>query len=155
MLTKSQQLLLYLLELKGGVDDKTKIAKYQYFADFIHFAFNNKPISEPTIVYTRQKMGPLSRTLTEDLEYLEKNGFIKEEPAYNYKPIKKAKLTLTEEERKTAKYVINKYGDLQYSELVSICHKQEPYLSANDGGVIELVTSYNLVENYPDYASFS
>jgi len=156
MLTKSQQLLLYLIELKGGnVDDKTKLAKYQYFTDFIHFAFNNIPVSESTILYTKQKQGPLSRSFSDDLEKLKSTGYLEESPKYNFKLTKRVfPNKLTSKEKKTAQFVISKYGNLNYQELVSICHSQEPYLSADQKAIIEFFTAYNLVDEYPDYEQF-
>jgi len=156
MLTKSQQLLLYLIELKGGsIDDKTKLAKYQYFTDFIHYAFNNKPVSEESIIYTKQKQGPLAWNFTNDLEELKQKGFIKGGPRYNFKVDKKNyKITLSDKEKKTARFVIKKYGNLSFQELISICHTQEPYLSTDNKAIIEFFTAYNLVDNYPDYEQF-
>lgn len=155
MLTKSQQLLYQLIKETGGVDDKTVLAKLQYFSDFIHFAFYNKPISNEEILYTKQKMGPLSRTLTEDLEELKKAGYIKEEAPYSYSPANEVETSLNGKELKTIKYVVQKYSKLDYKELVDICHQQPPYLSAENGGVIELFTAYNLVDEYGDYKYFS
>lgn len=156
MLTKSQRLLLYLVELKGGcISDKTKLAKYQYFTDFIHYAFNNKPVSEETIVYTKQKQGPLARNFSDDLEELEKQGFLEEKPKYSFKlSEKKYGKSLSLQEKKTAKFVISKYGNLNFQELINICHKQEPYLSADKKAIVEFFTAYNLVDEYPDYEQF-
>lgn len=158
MLTKSQQLLLYLIELKGGhIDDKTKLAKYQYFTDFIHYAFNGSPVSqETTTIYKKQKQGPLSFSFTDDLETLKKLGFIKEDPKFHFKIIKEDyKFNLTESDKKTARFVIEKYGKLSFQELVNISHCQEPYLSAEKGAVIQYFTAFNLVDSYPDYEQFS
>lgn len=155
MLNKSQKLLFQIIKETQGVDDKTVLAKLQYFSDFIHYAFNGHPISEENIIYTRQKMGALSRTFTEDLETLKKEGFITEVKKYHYQQNKQLDVNLTELELKTIRYVISKYGKLGYQDLVKICHEQEPYLSATDGGVIELFTAYNLIENYNDYKNFS
>ena len=155
MITKSQELLLYLLDLKGGkVDDKTKLAKYQYFVDFIHYAFHNTSVSSDEILYTKQKQGPLSRTLTDDLNALKELGYIKEDPPYRYSLSKKPTLSLTEEEKKTARYVVSKYGELSYLDLIQVCHRQTPYLSAQDGGVIEFFTAFNLVDDYRDYVDY-
>jgi len=154
MLTKSQQLLLYLMKLKGGVvDDKTKFAKYQYFTDFIHYAFYAKPVSED-IIYTRQKQGPLSRNLTDDLEELKRQGYIKESPTYKYTLAKDFNLRLSADEKRTARFVMSKYGQLSYADLIQVCHAQAPYLSSKDGGVIEYFTAFNLVDDYQDYADF-
>jgi len=155
MLNKSQKLLYQIIKETRGIDDKTVLAKLQYFADFIHYAFNGHPISEENIIYTRQKMGALSRTLTEDLETLKKEGYIAEVKKYHYQQSKQLDINLTGSELKTIRYVISKYGKLGYQDLVKICHEQEPYLSATDGGVIELFTAYNLIDNYNDYKDFS
>ena len=155
MLTRSQELLLYLIKLKEGkIDDKTKLAKYQYFSDFIYYAFHNTPISQESVIYTKQKQGPLSRNLTDDLEKLKELGYLKEGPTYQYSLIKEPKITLSEEEKRAAKFVINKYGQLSYADLIQVCHAQTPYLSARDGEVIEYFTAFNLVDDYGDYASF-
>lgn len=151
-LTKSQQLLYYIIQSKDKVEDKTKLAKLQYFADFIHYAFHNKPISQEEIIYTKQKQGLLARTFSNDVETLKNLGVIGETPKYNYSVKKNVNVTLTKEEIKTIEYVLNKYGDLSYSELVNICHSQVPYLATKEGAIAEFFTSYNLVDDYKDYA---
>jgi len=153
-LTKSQKLLYFLIQQKGCIDDKTKLAKYQYFSDFIHYAFNSKPISSPNIIYSKQKMGPLARTLTEDLTILENLGYIKETPRFHYNTIKNMDVDLSEQEKKTVRYVLQKYGELNYEELVNLCHNQSPYLSTQEGGIIEFFTAYNLIDEYQDYGEF-
>ena len=148
--TKSQQLLYSIIKENDGVEDKTKLAKLEYFSDFIHYAFNDKPISDT--IYTRQKQGPLARTLSEDLDELRSKGYIEEKPAYHYRVRKPLKTTLTPQETKTVKFVVDRYGKLSFGELVSIAHEQIPYLSARDGEIIEMFTAYNLVDEYPEYA---
>jgi uncharacterized phage-associated protein len=152
MLTKSQKLLFALIRENGGVDDKTKLAKLEYFADFIHYAFHDSPISGEDAIYTAQKQGPLSRTLTTDLEVLKAEGLIEEKPKYNYAVKRHLRVDLTAGEVKTIKFVIERYGKLSYSELINISHGQIPYLSARDGEIVEFVTAYNLVDEYPEYA---
>ncbi len=154
-MSKSQQLLYYIIKQKRVVEDKTKLAKIQYFVDFIHYAFHSNPVSDESLVYTRQKQGPLARTFGQDIEMLKDAGFIKESPKYNYQVAKDIDTDLTPEEKKTVKFVLNKYGQLSYKELMDICHNQEPYLSTQDGGIIEYFTAYNLVDSYPDYAAAS
>ncbi len=154
MLTKSQQLLYQIIKDKGVIDDKTKLAKFQYLADFIHYAFYNQTISEPSIIYTKQKQGPLSRSLTDDLNVLIESGYISEDAKFKYKVIKNVKTSLDSNEQKTINFVLDKYGDLSWKELVDLSHAQTPYLSAENGGVIELFTAYNLVDQYPDYAKW-
>ncbi len=152
-LSKSQQLLYYLIKEKRGIEDKTKLAKLQYFADFIHYAFNNQTISQQSTLYTREKQGLLSRGFNFDLDELKRLGYINESPRYHYKVLKDFKVEFDKQELKTINYVLKKYGEISYSELVSICHSQVPYLSTSEGGVAEFFTAYNLVDEYPDYES--
>ena len=70
ILTKSQSLLYALIRGLKGADDKVKLAKLAYFADFIHYAFHDKPISEETNVYQRRDFGPLSVSFNSDLKAL-------------------------------------------------------------------------------------
>lgn len=153
MLTKSQNLLYILIKKSGGVEDKTKLAKLQYFADFINYAFNNRTISQDSIIYTRQKQGLLARGFSDDLENLKNEGLITETPKYHYKVKKDILIKLTPEEEKTINFVLNKYSNSSYKELVDICHAQSPYLSSNDNEIVEFFTAYNLVDDYPDYAT--
>jgi len=155
-LTKSQWLLYSIIRLHGGqINDKTKLAKLEYFADFIHYAFHSVPISSvQENIYTRQKQGALSRTLTADLEKLKESGLIDYSSKYSYKIKKDKEIPLTREEFKTIKFVLEKYGDREWEELVDICHNQTPYLSAPEKGVIEYFTAFNLVDEYPDYAKY-
>jgi len=148
-LTKSQQLLYRIIEKNGGVDDKTKLAKLEYFSDFIHYAFNDEAISGE--IYTRQKQGPLARNLTEDLNRLKEMGYVEEKPAYHYKVKKPLATSFDSKEERTIEFVVDRYGKLSFSELVSISHEQIPYLSARDGEIIEMFTAYNLVDEYPEY----
>ncbi len=154
-MTKSQTLIYELIKSKGEIDDKTKLAKLEYFCDFIHYAFNNTPISQGDIVYTKQKQGLLARNLTNDLKVLEDSGLIEEKPKYHYKIKKNTKDALSAKEQKTIDYVVERYGNLSYSELVDICHSQVPYLATKDGAVAEFFTAYNLVDEYPDYGTRS
>jgi uncharacterized phage-associated protein len=53
--------------------------------------------------------------------------------------------------RKVSKYVLNKYAKYSYGALTDLSHRQIPYLSTNEGGIIEYDTAYNLVDEYADY----
>lgn len=153
--TKSQKLIYNLIQLSEGVDDKVVLAKLQYFVDFIHFAFYEKPVSDADIIYTRQKMGPLARSLTTDLKQLKKTGFIKEVGQYKYEVTKEMKEKLEKNEIKTIKFVLAKYGQASWRDLKRICHEQAPYLSTTEGAVVEFFTAFNLIDEYPDYKTFS
>ena len=149
--TKSQKLLCSLIKRIGEVDDKVKLAKYEYFADFIHYAFNNRPISQETNLYEKREYGPLSISFNSDLDYLIKNGLVESKKKYHYSVKKKVEFKLDEQEQTTIDYVLKKYLGHSYDVLTDISHKQIPYLSANDGGIIDYNTAYNLVSEYPDY----
>ena len=154
-MTKSQKLLFELIKKCGSINDKTKLAKLEYFADFIHYAFNDKTISQEGIIYARQKQGPLARNLSNDIATLESEGYIIEGPKYNY-TIKKDFVTdLSSKEKKTINFVAERYGKNSWSELVDISHKQSPYLSTKESAIIEFFTAYNLVDEYPEYATAS
>lgn len=152
-MTKSQQLLYELIKRSGVVEDKTKLAKLEYLADFIHYAFHDSTISEESNIYTRQKQGPLSRTLTSDLEALKESGCLEEDPKFNYRIKSDCETSLNEKEIKTVDYVLGKYRNSSWKELVDITHHQAPYLSTKESGIVELFTAYNLVDEYPDYAA--
>ncbi|MFT7507697.1 MAG: putative phage-associated protein [Acidimicrobiales bacterium] len=153
--TKSQTLLCEIISrLDGEVKDKTQLAKLEYFSDFIHYAFHDKPISEEGNIYQRRKQGPLSRAFNDDLNTLCENNFLKNKAQYTYSTTDKKCGSLSDEELTTVNFVISKYGKTSYRELVKIAHSQIPYLSASgDGAVIEYSTAYNLVDEYPDYAT--
>ena len=152
-LTKSQGLLYTLIKGLGESDDKVKLAKIAYFADFIHYAFHNKPISEVTNLYQKRDYGPLSVSFNSDLKQLIKSGLVKSDRQYHFKIAKEADVSLDREELKTVQYVLDKYGQYPFDVLTDISHKQIPYLSASEGGIIDYNTAYNLVEEYPDYAA--
>lgn len=153
VLTKSQQLLYELIKAQGGeVEDKTKLAKLQYLADFIHYAFNRKPISEEATIYTRQKQGPLSNTLSGDLATLIRSDLIKEPSTYHYAlSTAKFETALSEQEKYTVHFVVEKYGRLSWNELVNISHTQVPYLSTKEKAVVPFFTADNLIDDHPDY----
>lgn len=150
-ISKSQKLLYTLIKELGGIDDKIKLAKFQYFSDFIHYAFHDKPISQSTNLYEKRPYGPLARDFNSDLNNLIENGLIEQKGKYQYVIKKDIDSGLDEEEKKTIKYVLKKYSSYSYDVLAGITHKQVPYMSANDGGIVEFNTAYNLVDEYSDY----
>jgi uncharacterized phage-associated protein len=154
--TQSQALLLEIIKRLGGeVKDKTVLAKLQYFSDFIHYAFHDQSISQPDNFYQRRKQGPLSRDFNEDLTALCNAGLLKQNSAHHYSIQGKTDTKLSENELKTVDFVVNRYGNLSYDELVKISHSQIPYLSASgNGAVIEYFTAYNLIDEYPEYAEY-
>ena len=157
-LTKSQLLLLELVEKLGGeVDDKIKLAKLQYFSDFIHQAFNDVPISDSDNFYQRREYGPLLRTFNDDLKVLCDTGLLKQKGAYHYQVGKTIQNKgFSPKEEKTMDFVVSRYGRSSWKELCRISHSQIPFLSASgDGAVIEYFTAYNLVDEYPEYADFA
>lgn len=150
-LTRSQILLYALAKELGGIDDKVKLAKLQYFADFIHYAFHNTPISESTTPYEKRKFGPLSATFNSDLRALCDAGLLKQTSDYKYEIAKDITPALEDVQFETLKYVVDKYAGHSYDQLADITHKQIPYMTAVDGGIIDFNTAYNLVEEYTDY----
>ena len=80
---------------------------------------------------------------------LKKEGLIVENPTYHYK-IKEDLVIDCPKGEKTLDFVIDKYGKA-YKELVDIRHAQAPYLSLEK--IKQNFTSYNLVDDYPDYAA--
>ena len=150
-LTKSQKLLYTIIEKLGGIDDKIKLAKFQYFSDFIHYAFFNNPISDMTSIYEKRSYGPLSRNFNSDLTVLSSKGLIQQSGKYEYAIKKEVETELSKEEIKTVEYVLSKYSNYTYDILADITHKQIPYLSATEGGVVEYDTAYNLIDEYSDY----
>jgi uncharacterized phage-associated protein len=151
-MTKSQILLYEIIKRSHTVDDKTKLAKLEYLADFIHYAFNNSTISQEENIYTRQKQGPLSRSLSADLQALIDNDYVEENPRFNYKLKNIFETNLSASESRTIDYTLEKYGRSSWRELVDITHNQAPYLSTKESGIVELFTAYNLIDEYPDYA---
>ena len=150
-LTKSQRLIYTLIKNLGEADDKVKLAKLQYFSDFIHYAFHNRPISEITNLYQKRDFGPLSISFNSDLKYLIEKGLIDNNKKYHYKVKKEVIFDLDNYESKTINYVVGKYSKYSFDILTDISHKQIPYLSADEGGLIDYKTAYNLVDEYPDY----
>lgn len=150
-LNKTQKLLCYLIEKYGLNDDKVKLAKFQYFIDFIHYAFNDTPVSEPSIIYDKQKFGPLSTSFNADIDVLVNEGFIEEAPKFHFKLKKGCEYIFSDKEKKTIDYVWNKYQNLTFKELSDISHRQLPYQTAQMGGIVHLFTAYNLVDEYQDY----
>ena len=151
ILTKSQQLLYTIIQNLGTIDDKIKLAKFEYFSDFIHYAFYNSPISDDANIYEKRPYGPLSRNFNADLKALISSGLIEQIGKYKYKIKKNIDNTLTKKETSVIDYVLKKYSKYSYDVLTDITHKQIPYLSATEGGIVEYDTAYNLVDEYTDY----
>lgn len=153
-LTHSQELLYCLIKGLGVSDDKVKLAKLAYFADFIHYAFHDRPISEETNVYQKRNFGPLSISFNADLRALKEEGLIESLQKFHFNPTKKkVEVKLDKDQLYTIKYVLDKYKDYSFNTLAELSHKQTPYLTATEGGVIDYNTAYNLVEEYSDYTS--
>ena len=151
-LTSSQRLLYELIKRLDVADDKVKLAKLAYFADFIHYAFHDKPISEATNLYEKQKFGPLSLNFNADLARLQELGLIKSPKKFHFVVAKDLDTDFKRDEEKTIQYVLDKYKGYSYDLLSDISHKQIPYMSALVGGIINYNTAYNLVDEYSDYA---
>jgi uncharacterized protein YwgA len=152
-LSKSQILLYEIIKRLGGVDDKVKLAKFAYFADFIHYAFHDESISGANTLYQKQKFGPLAVNFNSDLRHLIEEGFISNPQKYNYKVAKNIETGLSKSEIKTIDFVLSKYKEVPFDVLADISHRQIPYMTASSGGVISYDTAYNLVDEYPDYAT--
>lgn len=150
-LTKSQELLYEIVRELHGVEDKTKLAKLQYFADFIHYAFHDTPISQDTNIYERRKQGPLSVGFNADLTTLKNLNLLEENPKYNFSVKKDVDTDFSKEEKFTINYVLQRYGKLSYNELLDVCHSQAPHLSSREDGIVPFFTAYNLVDEYSDY----
>ena len=153
-LKKSQKLLLYIVSALGECEDKTKLAKLQYFCDFISKAFYDASISGENYRYQRNKQGPLAYHFNEDLAVLTSNGFLSEAKKFHYKPVVCIDHLANEFEQNEIKvidYVLLKYGKLNWRELRDISHEQVPYLSTSEMNEVPLFTAYNLVDDYPDF----
>jgi len=150
-LTKSQKLLYELVRKSNGVNDKTKLAKLQYLADFIHYAFHDAPISEIANIYEKRKQGPLALEFNKDLKILKDQHLLEEQPQFNFAVKAEINTELSSQELYTVDYVVKRYGGLSWEELLDICHAQFPHLSAKEDGIVPYFTAYNLVEDYPDY----
>ena len=151
-LTSSQKLLYELIKRLKVADDKVKLAKLAYFADFIHYAFHDKPISESTNLYEKQKFGPLSLNFNSDLARLQELGLVRSPKKFHYVVAKDLHTGFKRDEEKTIQFVLDKYKTHSYDLLADISHKQIPYMSATVGGIINYNTAYNLVDEYSDYA---
>lgn len=152
-MSKSEYLLYEIVRVLVGTDSKVKIAKLQYLADFIHYAFNDRPISDKNVLYNRQKHGPLSLSFNSDLSSLVDKEYLANPNGYYHKCTDKSPPSelFSKKERYTLDFVLNKYSNLSYKDLKDISHTQIPYLSAEKGGMVHLYTAYNLVDEYPDY----
>lgn len=152
-LSNAQSVLYCIIERAGGVDNKIKLAKLQYLVDFIHYAFHDAPASGDGIIYTRQNRGPLSRSLTGDLEVLKDRGLVCEDPGFHYTAVGSGMCRVGADESYTIEYVLGRYGKLSWKELEDLSHRQIPYLAAEEGGVIEFFTAYNLIDDHEDYTA--
>lgn len=150
-LTASQKLLYLIIHQLELVKDKTKLAKLEYFSDFIHYAFHDENISGELELYQKREYGPLGRSFNLDLEQLLQLGLIKQRANYTYTLNKSVEIKISPEKKDTIQYVLAKYGNMSSRDLIEISHKQIPYLSTENGGIIDYDTAYNLVDDYPDY----
>ncbi len=151
-MSQSQRVLLHLLYGAAAPVSKLKLAKLEYLVDFIHYAFHNSPASGDGVLYERRRYGPLARTFNADLNELASAKLIAMP-----QPSRVASAGAQQPEpveptvQKTLDYVLARYGGLSTSELLTLCHAQEPYLSACDGAIIEFFTAYNLIDDHQDY----
>jgi len=135
-------LLLILAKSKGEIKGKKKIWKMLYFLDFDMFEYDNRSITDD--VYQKYPMGPKPRNIEQQLEELEKKGFIKTEKeksgaGYNdtciYKlenkfskqEIEELELKFDKKERFIIERDLKLYGSKNGSELERISHNEAPY----------------------------
>ena len=144
-LKKFKEVLLYILDKVGAKPNvgETVIYKLLYFIDFDYYEKYEEQLIGAT--YIKNHFGPTPVEFAKIIEEMEKNNeVIKVEndyykyPQKKYLPLRKPDLSvLNGNELKVIDSVLERLSDKNASEISEYSHKDVPWLTAEEGGVID------------------
>lgn len=143
-LSKFKEILLYVLKQVGSKPNvgETVLYKLLYFIDFDYYEKYEEQLIGAT--YIKNYHGPTPTEFAKIVQQMEGKDLVKVEKKYFKYPQTKylprrdpdlSKLTATELE--TINQVLNRLSDMNANEISAYSHDDVPWLTTEDGGVIE------------------
>ena len=122
---------------------RTEIIKLLYLLDLESLKKNGKTLTGTT--YRYHYFGPFSKDILDAIERLVEEDILEDIPEidheegyvkHNYRVLKRKRISLNEEERRTVTGILKKYGNLPLRELLSVVYNTEPMLEKKKGEVL-------------------
>lgn len=146
-LTKIESAIIFFLKNLPSNPTRTKLMKLLYLADLLHCQKHKKLLTGAT--YRSYFYGPYSEEIISSLNEL-KESYVNEIPGqtvdgqdfylYQVRSIEALQEpSLNEEEKKTLRQTIKKYGDLPLDQILKIVYTSEPYRATRKGNQIRMV----------------
>jgi len=155
-LKKFREVLLYILNKVGSKPNigETVIYKLLYFIDFNYYEKYEEQLIGAT--YIKNHYGPTPKEFTKIIGEMEdKNEVVKIEDKYfqypqrKYLPLRDPDLSvLKANELKVIDEVLNRFSDMNASQISEYSHNDVPWLTAKDGGIIEYESVWYRIPEY-------
>jgi transcriptional regulator with XRE-family HTH domain len=143
-LKKFKEILIYILERVGSKPNvgETVLYKLLYFMDFNFYEKYEEQLIGAT--YIKNHHGPTPKEFIKVVEEMESKDLVKVKESYfqypqtKYLPLRKPDLTqLKAHEKEMIDDVLNHLSNMNASEIREYSHKDVPWLTTEDGEVIE------------------
>lgn len=154
-LTKFKEVLLYILNKVGSKPNigETVIYKLLYFVDFNFYEKYEDQLIGAT--YIKNHFGPTPKEFNEIIKDMEGKDLAKIEDKYfqyprrKYLPLRRPDLTkLKGHEIEMINEVLDRLSDMNASEISEYSHKDVPWLTAEDGKVIDYEAVFYRTPDY-------
>jgi transcriptional regulator with XRE-family HTH domain len=152
---KFKEVLLYILNKVGSKPNvgETVIYKLLYFIDFDFYEKYEEQLVGAT--YIKNNYGPTPLEFQKVVEHMADRELVKVKSAYfsfpqtKYLPLRKPHLTkLRANEIEVIDSVLNRLSDMNASQISEYSHDDVPWLTAEDGGIIEYESAFYRVAPY-------
>ncbi|MDD5773677.1 MAG: DUF4065 domain-containing protein [bacterium] len=154
-LTKFKEVLLYILNKVGSKPNigETVIYKLLYFVDFNFYEKYEDQLIGAT--YIKNHFGPTPKEFNEIIKDMEGKDLSKVEDKYfqyprrKYLPLRRPDMTkLKGHEIEMINEVLDRLSDMNASEISEYSHKDVPWLTAEDGQVIDYEAVFYRTPDY-------
>ena len=152
---KFKEVLLYILNKVGSKPNvgETVIYKLLYFIDFDFYEKYEEQLVGAT--YIKNNYGPTPLEFQKIVEQMADRELVRVKSTYfsfpqaKYLPLRKPDLTkLRANEIEVIDSVLNKLSDMNASQISEYSHNDVPWLTTEDGGVIEYESAFYRVAPY-------
>ena len=153
---KFKEVLLYILNKVGSKPNigESVLYKLLYFIDFNYYEKYEEQLMGAT--YMKNNYGPTPKEFIKIVEEMRKQGkLVKVKDKYfqypqrKYLPLKLPDLSkLNEDERNMIDYVLLKLSDMNATEISEYSHKDVPWLTTEDGGIIDYESVFYRTPEY-------
>jgi len=152
---KLKEVLLYILNKVGSKPNvgETVIYKLLYFIDFDFYEKYEEQLVGAT--YVKNNYGPTPLEFQKVVEQMADRELVRVKSTYfsfpqtKYLPLRKPDLTkLRANEIEVIDSVLNRLSDMNASQISEYSHDDVPWLTAEDGGIIEYESAFYRVAPY-------